>query len=128
MSSWFEEFLPEFFRPSWSASERCLEPLVTIESYENEIVVTMDLPFVESKEDISVRADEDTLEVRAKMKRAVRLERWGTVQREVEFKSFRKVVRLPERVEPEGAKARFKAGVLQVMLPKARRGFEVKVG
>jgi HSP20 family protein len=127
---WIEDLLAEVegaIRPSWSSAERCLEPLVEIENRENEIIVSVDLPCVEKKEDISLEVSEDTLEIRAALKRAIRWERWGVVQKNIEFTAFKKVVALPEKVKPEEATAIFKRGVLRVRLPKARRKFTLKI-
>jgi HSP20 family protein len=113
-------------KPSWDSADRCLEPLVEIENRENEIIVTVDLPCVE-KEDISLEVSEDALEIRAALKRAIKWERWGVVQKNIEFTAFKKVVILPEKVKPEEATAIFKRGVLKVRLPKARRKFTLKI-
>ncbi|MEM4699985.1 MAG: Hsp20/alpha crystallin family protein [Candidatus Nezhaarchaeales archaeon] len=121
------ERIEELFRPSWDVEECCLEPLVDVEERESYVVVTADLPFVESKDDIRLNVTEDALTIEAAMSRGFRLERWGTVQRGVEFKSFRKVVRLPARVDPEGARATFRGGILRVLLPKRVERYRIKV-
>ncbi|MEM1538039.1 MAG: Hsp20/alpha crystallin family protein [Candidatus Nezhaarchaeales archaeon] len=132
--SWFEEIdelfqrLEEsFFTPSWDSTRCCLEPLIDIQDRENEVVVTIDLPFVASKDDVKANVTEDTLEVIAELKRAIRWERWGASQRRFEFKTFRRLIRLPDKVNPNEAKASFKAGVLRITLPKARKLFTIKV-
>lgn len=128
---WVEDLLAEvegaMLRPSWDSSEKCLEPLIEIENRENEIIVTVDLPCVDKKEDISLEVSEDTLEIKAALKKAIRWERWGMVQKNIEFTAFKKVVTLPEKVRPEEATAVFKRGVLRVKLPKARQKFSLKI-
>jgi len=128
---WIEDLIAEvegaIARPSWNSVDRCLEPLVEIENRENEIIVTVDLPCVDKKEDISLEVSEDTLEIKATLKKAIRWERWGAVQKNIEFTAFKKVVTLPEKVKPEEATAVFKRGVLKVRLPKARRKYTLKV-
>lgn len=128
---WIEDLLAEVEgaipRPSWSASDRCLEPLVEVENRENEIIVTVDLPCVDKKEDISLEVSEDTLEIKAMLKHAIRWEKWGMVQKNIEFTAFKKVITLPEKVKPEEATAIFKRGVLRIRLPKARRKFTLKI-
>lgn len=124
---WIDRFFEELTRPSWSAPDRCLEPLIEIQDRENEVIVTVDLPYVEKKEDISLNVTEDSLEIKAEMRCGLRWERWGTTQKEIEFKSFRKVIRLPEKVDPSGATAVFRRGILRVNLPKARRGYRIRV-
>ena len=129
--SWIEDLLAEvegaILRPSWSSADRCLEPLIEIDNRENEIIVTVDLPCVDKKEDISLEVSEDTLEIRAALKKAIRWERWGAVQKNIEFTAFKKVITLPEKVKPEEATAVFKRGVLRVRLPKVRRKFTLKI-
>jgi len=127
IDEFFERFEEEFFKPSWDAESCCLEPLVDVEERDDVIVVTADLPFVERKEDIRLDVTENTLTIEATMVRGFRLERWGTVQRNVEFKSFRKLVKLPAPVDPEGARATFRRGILRVVLPKKVRRFTIKI-
>ncbi|MHA1208085.1 MAG: Hsp20/alpha crystallin family protein [Candidatus Freyarchaeota archaeon] len=104
-------------RPSWDPDKCCLVPLVDIQEYPEEIIVTADLPYVD-KEDISINATETSLEIDAKMRHPVRFERWGTVQREISFNCYHKSIKLPSRVDPEKAKATFRGGILQISLPK----------
>ncbi|MCP8308519.1 MAG: Hsp20/alpha crystallin family protein [archaeon] len=131
MSDWIDDFFEQAFSelmsPSWDAVGKCLVPLINIEDKEDEIVVTVDLPCVESKEDIDLNVTEDNLEIIAKMREAIKWERWGTSQRQFEFKAFRRLVRLPEKVNPEGSRAMFRNGILKVSLPKVRRRFAIKV-
>ncbi|MEM3437867.1 MAG: Hsp20/alpha crystallin family protein [Nitrososphaerales archaeon] len=130
MSDWIDEIFEEFealMRPSWDATEKCLVPLVNIEDRDNEIVVMVDLPCVERKEDIDLNVTEDYLEIVAKMRESIKWERWGTSQRYLEFKTFRKSIRLPEKVDPEGARATFKNGILKVLLPKVRKRYTIKI-
>lgn len=128
---WMSDFLDQLYgettHTSWDAVEKCLEPLINIEDREDSIVVTVDLPCVERKEDIEVNVTENTLEVRARMTKPVRWERWGTIQKDLEFTSFKKFVRLPDKVRPEGARAAFKNGVLRVLLQKMKPKFMARV-
>ncbi|RLF09675.1 MAG: hypothetical protein DRJ98_07730 [Thermoprotei archaeon] len=128
---WVDEFFDKLeetlFKPSWDVEECCLEPLIDVEERDEYVIVTADLPFVERKEDIKLDVTEDTLIIEANMTKSFRLERWGTVQRDVEFRSFRKLVRLPTLVDPEGTKATFKRGMLRVMLPKKVKRYTIKV-
>ena len=52
------------------------------------------------------------------MSRHVKFEKWGTVQREITFNSFKRSIDLPAEVIPEEAKASFKSGILTLWLPK----------
>ena len=117
----------ELLVPMWSATGRCLEPLVQVQNREQDLLVTVDLPCVENKDDVVLQVTEDSLEVSASFKKVVRWERLGLLKRKVEFQSFRRVVPLPEKVQLEGATASFKRGILQVTLPKAARRYQINI-
>ena len=116
----FERIFEEL--SSWGLEEGCLEPLVNIEDRDDEVVVTVDLPYVVGKEDIRLEVTEETLELEARMRKGVR---WGAHERE--FDRFRKSVTLPARIDPESARAFFRQGVLKVLLKKKRRRYPIKV-
>jgi HSP20 family molecular chaperone IbpA len=80
-------------------------------------MVEVDLPLVRKK-DIHLRLVEKGLEVEASLTKCVRFERWGTVQRSCEFRSFYRIVSLPSPVVAEGATTVFKKGILRVEFKK----------
>ena len=125
---WFESdadvALPS---PTWSAVDGCLKPLIEVQNRELEIVVTADLPCIERKEDITIHVSEDSLEVSASLGRRISWERWGVFQKRAEFRSFRRIISLPEEVKPKEAKASFKRGILRVTLPKAARHHQIPI-
>lgn len=123
----FEKLDETFFRPSWNIEECCLEPLAEVDERENYILVTVDLPCVERKEDVELQVSEDSLTIEAKLARCFKLDRWGTVQRNVEFRRFKKVIKLPSKVEAKGGKAAFRRGILKIFLPKKVERYSVAV-
>jgi len=123
----FDQVYMELVHYSWDSVEKCLEPLSYIEDKKDQIVVTVDLPYVEDRKDISIKVTEDSLEIRAEIKKAIKWERWGTVQKHIEFKSFEKMVKLPSKVDPKKAKATFRRGILDISLPKVKRSFIIKI-
>lgn len=131
MSDWINEFFEQTFgelmSPSWDAVGKCLVPLMSVEDKEDKIVVTVDLPCVVSKEDIDLSVTENNLEITAKIKEAIRWERWGTSQRRIEFQTFRRLIRLPEKVDPENSRAVFRKGLLKVSLPKVGKKVTIKI-
>jgi HSP20 family protein len=97
-----------FVRPS---EER--EPLVDVIEGDKVVQVVAEMPGVE-KEAIKLEATEDEL----------------TISAESERRKYRKVVELPCKVDPKGAKASYKNGVLEVVLNKLEerpRGERIKV-
>jgi HSP20 family protein len=112
-------------RATWGHNGN-LVPLYELEDENDAFLVTFDLPRV-SKENVEINTTEDSVEVIAKMSNAVCWERWGIVQKEISFQSFRKQIRLPEPIEPEKAHASFKNGILRITLPKIRRKVQITI-
>ncbi|MHA1596847.1 MAG: Hsp20/alpha crystallin family protein [Candidatus Asgardarchaeia archaeon] len=123
MSHMLREFYGEMepYRPMWDAEKCCLEPLAEKTEMEDSYVITVDLPFVEDKESIDLNLEGEKLIIDAKTKKPLRFERWGTVQRKIEFNSYHKEIRLPEDVDIDGITASFKNGVLKIKIPKKKR-------
>jgi HSP20 family protein len=116
-----------FLRPSFDVRKCCLEPLVDISETADEITVVYDLPFIKDKNDIEIKATLQSLEIDAQFKEPVKLEKWGTVQKETAFKHFHHTIRkLPSEVIPEKATSRFKGGLLEVSLPKIKP-YKIKI-
>ncbi|AEH23788.1 Hsp20/alpha crystallin family protein [Pyrococcus yayanosii] len=108
------------------------EPFVDIFDNGNEFVITVELPGVR-KEDIKVRVTENTVYIEAQVRREKELEREGAIRVERYYSGYRRVIRLPEEVIPEKARAKYNNGVLEIRIPKKHptkreeEGFEVKV-
>lgn len=104
------------------------EPYVDVLETPTEVIVTAELPGVEKK-DIKLNVTEDALELSAELKVERAEEHPGVIRRERRVGKFYRSLSLPCKVKPEGAKAKYVNGVLEVRLPKAEvgRGFEVKV-
>lgn len=106
---------------------KCLRPLYRIEATDDEVVVTFDLPCVDTREDIELTSTEDSLSIEAKIRRPVTLRVGGPFQRQMEFERFSKKIRLPSRVDPNRALARFRNGILTVRFPLKERGSRLSV-
>ena len=113
-------------------SETWREPFVDIFDRGDRFVITVELPGVR-KEDIKLRVTEDTVYLEAQIKREKELEEEGAIRIERYYSGYRRVIRLPEEVIPEKAKARYNNGVLEIEIPKKKptrtekEGFEVKI-
>lgn len=92
---------------------------VDLEDAGDAYILRMDLPGFDPSE-IRVRVSEDAVEVIAEVSEARRreLENRKYVIRERIVERVRRVIRLPHRVNPDGARARYSNGVLEVYLPK----------
>jgi len=113
-------------RPSWDLQSCCLEPLCSVFVSADEVVVTADLPNIDP-ENIKVEAaEEDLIEITAKMKRKLRFEDFGITHRQGEFSAFRCQTRIPVPVDTKKMKTQFKHGILEVHLPR-KKGYRIKV-
>ena len=124
--SW-DPFFDEFFGPSVDERERCMEPLTEISEDENEIVITVDLPFVASKDDIEVYVTDEGVEIIAKTKRGIKWDRWSTHYRYTEFNQFKKRIELPVKVDTNAVEAKFKNGILMIRLRKKKERVQIKL-
>jgi HSP20 family protein len=122
-----EESLLGELRPLFDVKSKSLRPLFRIEATDEAVMVTLDLPRVEKKA-ISLTSTADTLTVEAKMRKPITLRVGGAIQKHVIFERYTGHFTLPSRVDPLGAKATFRNGLLRVRFPTTRRGKRVKVG
>ena len=125
---WAEEIIESAVaeRPRWDVKSCCLEPLCNVFITIDEAVVTADLPNTDPK-NIKVKAvSEDSIEIRAKMKRKLQFDYFGITHRRGEFSSFRCQVHIPVPVDTKQMKIDFKRGVLEVRLPR-KKGYEIKI-
>lgn len=116
--------LAERQRPDWSPA---------IEAFQrgNEFVVRADVPGL-SRNDLSVEVGEDALTIRGERKYDHEEEREGVYRSERSYGSFCRVIPVPEGAMTESAKANFKDGVLEVVIPapsqEVRRGRRIEIG
>jgi HSP20 family molecular chaperone IbpA len=113
-------------RTLWDGDSCCLEALGDVQETETEYIVTLDLPMV-NKEDIELNATDEYISVQAKMREEVHYERWGTIQREIRFRSLSKKVSLPRDADPDNIKAEFNEGFLEIHIPKRKHQREVHI-
>jgi HSP20 family protein len=113
-------------RPLWDGTTCCLEALGDVQETATELIVTVDLPMV-NKEDIQITATPNDLSIHADTRSEIRFKRWGTVQREVSFKSFTKTVSLPPGTDSDKIHASFQKGLLQIHIPKTSERKRVAV-
>ncbi len=123
----FDSSIFDTERALFDLTSRSLSPLCKVQTTNEVVTVTFDLPYVEKK-NISVTATETTLSVEAKMRKSVTMKFIGGVQRQVEFERYVRHVTLPARVKPDLARATFRNGLLRVKLPVAKKGSKVRIG
>jgi len=113
-------------RPSWDLQSCCLEPLCSVFVSADEVVVTADLPNIDPRNIKVEAAEEDLIEITAKMKRKLHFEDFGITHRQGEFSAFRCQTRIPVPVDTKKMKTQFKRGILEVHLPR-KKGYKIKI-
>jgi len=93
-------------------------PRVDIIDREMEVVLRIEAPGV-SKDDLEVSLNDNTVTIRGKTKHDATEEKGEYYRREMSYGEFTRTVALPSEVDREKAKAKFKDGVLELILPKA---------
>ncbi len=112
--------------PMWDVSTRSLKPLYDIRETKDHILVTVDLPYVK-KEDIELRVSEESIDLSAEMSQSVRYDRWGTAQRDCEFRALSTIIPLPTEIVPDNITASFKDGILRIELAKKLKKKRIQI-
>ncbi|MGE5551080.1 MAG: Hsp20/alpha crystallin family protein [Bacteroidota bacterium] len=93
-------------------------PTTDIIDRQSELVLRADLPGVEQK-DIEVTVDEDSVVIRGMANADTDEQDQNYYRRERAFGTFTRVIPLSVPIKTEEARATFKNGLLEVVLPKA---------
>ena len=111
----FERLFPSF--PEVRAPFEGRTPKVDVIDREAEIVIRGELPGV-AKDDLEVSMTDDAVTIRASTRHEEKEEKGDYRRRELSRGEFQRVVALPAAVKGEDAKAYFKDGILELVLPK----------
>ena len=92
-------------------------PAVDIYETQNDIVLKAELPGLEQK-DITVEVKDNTLTLKGerKFEKDVKEENYHRIERS--YGAFQRVFTLPGTVQQDKVKAKFKDGVLEIIMPK----------
>ncbi len=106
--------------PAFGEVSRSLEtrlPRMDVVERDGEIAVKAELPGVEKK-DIDVSLTEDSVTIKGKTRREEKEEKGDYYRCEISRGEFSRTVALPAAVDTAKAKANFKDGVLELLIPK----------
>jgi len=108
-----------------------VEASFPIDVYEedDELVIRADLPGFK-KEEIAVRVQEDSIDIKAMHKEKVEEKREGFYRAERRVGGLRRIIPLPAIVNPETAKAKLENGVLEIRVKKVeekKKGKKVEI-
>jgi HSP20 family protein len=119
MDRLFEDFFaPVARRRRWLKPEvAVVVPNIEMYDRKNEIVLKAELPGV-NKEDIDLTITKDSLTLKGEAKKEEEVKEEDYYACERSYGSFTRTIALPVEVDSEKAKASFKNGVLEIVLPK----------
>ena len=92
-------------------------PKIDMYDRKDEVVVKAELPSVE-KNDIDLTITKDSITITGEIKREEEVKEGNYYAAERSYGSFKRMIALPVEVESEKAKAAFKNGILEIVLPK----------
>lgn len=121
-----EDTFSGLYSSLFDVEQKCLKPLYRIEVTDDEVITSFDLPYAE-KESIELNATENTLEIKAKLRKSIEITLGGPIQKKAQFESYSKRINLPVKVNPEEATATFRNGVLTVRFPISKAGKKIKI-
>lgn len=127
MNKLFESFFGGFdLKPSTHLEGRsaaAFTPRVDVSETDKEIKVSAELPGIDEK-DIDVSLTRDTLTIKGEKKEEKEDKGKDYYRMERSYGSFTRAISLPIEVDTDKAKATFKKGVLQVVLPKSAKAIQ----
>ena len=91
-------------------------PEIEMMQKNNQLVIRADLPGL-TKDDVKVEVTDDAITIEGERKREFQEEKEGVFRSERSYGSFCRVIALPEGAMTDQAKATFKDGVLEVVMP-----------
>lgn len=121
-----EELKRSFDRPSWDSRSSSLEPLCNVFITSEKVLVTTDLPYVDTKSIKIKTLSDEQLEIKAKMKRSLRFRDFGVTYREGEFHAFRCLISIPVPVQMNKMETTFKKGILEIHIPR-KKGVSINI-
>ncbi|MDD2462654.1 MAG: Hsp20/alpha crystallin family protein [Desulfobulbus sp.] len=95
-------------------------PSVDVIDRDGDLLVKAELPGVDKK-DISLTIADNVLTLEAKIEKEEKEEKEQYYRREISRGAFKRVIQLPTAVKEEEAKASFKNGILELILPKVEK-------
>lgn len=106
----------EVFRPLLDLERKSIEPLYEVYKYSDRIEVYVDLPGVRDKENIDLHLLGNKLMLDAKLATPHSMGDL-TILRGEKFTHYRLEIELPENIDAEQIKARFRNGILEITVP-----------
>lgn len=98
----------------------CIEPLYNLFVGATEVVITLDLPYVNQTQVKLQCPSNDSIEVYAETSRKITFKDLGVKHRHGEFTCYHARIRIPVPVDESKISSKFKHGVLEVHIPRLK--------
>lgn len=104
----------------WNAAAASIQPLFNLFVAATEVVLTVDLPYVDQKHVKLNCPTDDSLEVYAETNRKITFRELGAKHRHGEFTCYHAIIRMPVPVDEKKISKKFKRGVLEIHIPRLK--------
>ncbi|REJ13115.1 MAG: heat-shock protein Hsp20 [Paenibacillaceae bacterium] len=112
------------FFDDWPFAGRFLESAgygrIDLYETEHELVAQCEVPGLESKEDVEISVDQQTLTISGRLKASEQVKEEQYHRRERFIGKFTRSVSLPVPVASEGISASYRNGILEIHMPKTK--------
>lgn len=95
-------------------------PKADVIDRDSEVVVHAEVPGI-AKEDLEISVSDNSVTIKGETKKETKAEKGEYHRCEISRGSFSRTIALPSAVTPDGAKATFKDGMLELTLPKVQK-------
>jgi HSP20 family protein len=110
---------PSLFDTDWFDEHLTAMPRVDVHENNHEIIVTAEIPGLESRDDVNISVHDRHLHLSGTVKRHSEQTDHNVFRSERFYGQFSRVVPLPAEVDESKATASYKNGILEVRIPKA---------
>lgn len=93
------------------------QPFIDVTETDKEIVATAEMPGLK-KEDIKINITDDRLEISTESKHEEKKQGKEYFYKEIKSGSYYRSIDLPSSIDPNGAKASYNNGILEIKMPK----------
>ena len=104
--------------PSWNIETCCLYALSNVILTPNEVIITADLPNIETKTVNVVVINSNEIKISAKLRKKVRFVDLGIHHRQGEFSSLQCQGRVDVEIDKEKMRISYNEGILEVRFPR----------
>ena len=95
-------------------------PRIDVYETEKEVIALCELPGLENKEDVNIEVDNNLLMISGTVNKMNEIKEENFHRQERFYGRFQRTIGLPAPVSPEGVKATYKNGVLEIRMPKVQ--------